>query len=432
MPVILGPDGPSLGGFVCPATIARAELWKIGQLKAGDTVRFVRFLGRRTPGGCALEVLRTLDAIGAGKTVPAPPFVRPAPGSRPAASPVLAESHGRDPDETVVYRRDGDDNVLVEYGPPVLELGLRLRAHALMQALERLAPRGIIDLTPGIRSLQVHYDPVVLPTPRLLELLRGIERDLPRLDEIEIASRIVHMPLSWEDQFVGRTLQVWNTHRATADFGDGKPYLLRFFDEIRFYPVEAGELLALREAFPYGKAHVPIEPSSFRYSTYRAWLGENTASIAAFKKTQQAAFVAERERWRAAGQDLVATAPLAATLDAERPAVPDGCFELASPVAGSVWKLAAGVGAHVRAGNPVIVVEAMKTEIAVSANASGTSTRCWSRLAQWSRRGKSSPSFRTRPPDGYAARGRRPPNPARRYGSSTRGQPGVTGACVGG
>ncbi len=30
MPVILGPDGPSLGGFVCPATIVDAELWKIG------------------------------------------------------------------------------------------------------------------------------------------------------------------------------------------------------------------------------------------------------------------------------------------------------------------------------------------------------------------------------------------------------------------
>ena len=40
MPVILGPDGPSLGGFVCPATIVRAELWKLGQLRPGDTVRF--------------------------------------------------------------------------------------------------------------------------------------------------------------------------------------------------------------------------------------------------------------------------------------------------------------------------------------------------------------------------------------------------------
>ena len=41
MPILLGPDGPSLGGFVCPATIIEAELWKMGQLKAGDVVRFV-------------------------------------------------------------------------------------------------------------------------------------------------------------------------------------------------------------------------------------------------------------------------------------------------------------------------------------------------------------------------------------------------------
>ena len=35
MPVILGPDGPSLGGFVCPVTVAADERWKLGQLAAG-------------------------------------------------------------------------------------------------------------------------------------------------------------------------------------------------------------------------------------------------------------------------------------------------------------------------------------------------------------------------------------------------------------
>lgn len=40
MPVILGPDGPSLGGFVCPVTVIEADLWQLGQLKAGDKVQF--------------------------------------------------------------------------------------------------------------------------------------------------------------------------------------------------------------------------------------------------------------------------------------------------------------------------------------------------------------------------------------------------------
>ena len=32
MPIVLMVDGPSLGGFVCPATILTTELWKMGQV----------------------------------------------------------------------------------------------------------------------------------------------------------------------------------------------------------------------------------------------------------------------------------------------------------------------------------------------------------------------------------------------------------------
>jgi urea carboxylase len=51
-------------------------------------------------------------------------------------------------------------------------------------------------------------------------------------------------------QFVGRTIQMWNRWHKTEDFA--QPWLLRHFDQIRFYPVEAGELLKLREQFPAG------------------------------------------------------------------------------------------------------------------------------------------------------------------------------------
>lgn len=40
MPIILTVDGPSLGGFVSLATIATSELWKIGQAKPHDYIRF--------------------------------------------------------------------------------------------------------------------------------------------------------------------------------------------------------------------------------------------------------------------------------------------------------------------------------------------------------------------------------------------------------
>ena len=40
MPVILTVDGPSLGGFVCAATIVSSELWKVGQVRPSDEIRF--------------------------------------------------------------------------------------------------------------------------------------------------------------------------------------------------------------------------------------------------------------------------------------------------------------------------------------------------------------------------------------------------------
>lgn len=42
MPIVLTVDGPSLGGFVCMATVPTTELWKIGQAMPGKKLRFKR------------------------------------------------------------------------------------------------------------------------------------------------------------------------------------------------------------------------------------------------------------------------------------------------------------------------------------------------------------------------------------------------------
>ncbi|MBC8132788.1 MAG: 5-oxoprolinase/urea amidolyase family protein, partial [Deltaproteobacteria bacterium] len=407
MPVILGPDGPSLGGFVCPATIVTADLWKIGQLKAGDKVVF-----RAVTLDEARHLSDQQNALIA-TLADGPSRVRP--NATPARAARSAAPHPRDavlfhvPETaerpSVAIRQDGDANLLVEYGPMVLDLALRFRVHALMAWLEEWRLPGIVDLTPGIRSLHVHYDDAVLPREKLLEALARAESELPATDQIEVPSRVVHLPLSWDDpatqlaiqkytqsvrpdapwcpsniefirringldsidqvrdivfaasylvlglgdvylgapvatptdprhrlvttkynpartwtpenavgiggaylcvygmegpggyQFVGRTCQMWNRSRQTADFTDGKPWLLRFFDQIRFFPVTEQELLTFRDEFPRGRVKLKVEPTTFRFAAYRAFLRENQASIDAFKGRQQAAFVAERERW---------------------------------------------------------------------------------------------------------------------------------------
>jgi urea carboxylase len=42
MPIIITVDGPSLGGFICLATVPTAELWKVGQAKGNDKIKFRR------------------------------------------------------------------------------------------------------------------------------------------------------------------------------------------------------------------------------------------------------------------------------------------------------------------------------------------------------------------------------------------------------
>ncbi len=467
MPVILGPDGPSLGGFVCPATIVEAEIWKMGQLKAGDLVRFRRLSAVQAE-ELRVQVERCVE------TLSSPLPDRPESVKEDA---VISNKPATNGAPAVVCRADGDRYLLIEYGPNVLDLNLRFRVHALEERLRAANLRGIIDITPGIRSLHIHYD-ARIRREELLEALDACERRIPDLDNITVESRVVHLPLSWDDpatqlairkymqsvrpdapwcpsniefirringlnsiddvyrivfgasylvlglgdvylgapvatpvdprhrlvttkynpartwtaensvgiggaylcvygmegpggyQFVGRTVQMWNTFHSTTEFPAGTPWLLRFFDELRFYPVSAQELLEIREGFPRGRYPLRIEPREFRLREYHAFLKSIKTEAEAFKKHQQAAFEAERERWAAAGQAEYIEPPEAVEPAAETD-VPEGCSPVRSPISASVWNVSVEAGQRVEAGQKLMILEAMKTEIAVTAPRAG-------------------------------------------------------------
>ncbi|MDX2274515.1 MAG: urea carboxylase [Hyphomonadaceae bacterium] len=468
MPIILGPDGPSLGGFVCPFVVIEADLWKVGQLAPGDTLRF-------TPVDEAQAAAARDEQDALFKPAKAQTSKR-----ADAATPILHELTARERPRAV-YRRQGDCNVLVEYGPLTLDIELRLRVHALMLMLEQLSLPGVLDVTPGVRSLQVHYDPRIVSQAQLIDTLADMEDRLGGLEDFSIPSRIVHLPLSWNDpairqtverymtavrddapwtpdniefirringlssiddvhrivfdasylvlglgdvylgapvatpldprhrlvttkynpartwtppnvvgiggaymciygmegpggyQLFGRTIQVWNSFRQTADFVDGKPWLLRFFDQIRFFPVTHEELTEWRRDFPNGRRKLKIEHSTFRLADYRRFLSENAASIAAFQTRREAAFRAERTEWEARGEfdRVAALVEDDSGADAPRIVLPEGWEAVESPLNGGVHAVKAAVGARVKKGEPVIVIEAMKAECEIGATTDG-------------------------------------------------------------
>jgi len=273
-PIILGPDGPSLGGFVCPAVVASGELWKLGQLRPGDTIRFVAVRESEAAG---------LDAQRSS------PRVRTAGGD--GDDGILGRLEACDDRPAVTYRRDGDANVLVEYGPMELDLALRMRIHALQEILAAHAPAGIVDITPGIRSLQVHTDPGVLKSRDLARLLRELELEVPPTHELVVPSRTVRLPLSWDDPATRLA-----TERYMAGVRDDAPWCpwniefirrvngLSSVDDVHRIVFDASYLvLGLGDVYLGAPVATPLDPRhrlvTTKYNPARTWTAENSVGI---------------------------------------------------------------------------------------------------------------------------------------------------------
>ncbi|MCB5274794.1 Biotin carboxylase [Arthrobacter sp. SO5] len=289
-PILLGPDGPSLGGFVCPVTVVTADRWKLGQLRPGDTVRFVPVKASRAPSARDLGPGRQLVLpgepgwSGASQTSAG---IRRGDGDDGVLGRV-PEGPGR---PAVTYRRSGDDNLLVEYGDMVLDLSLRARVHALHQHLEQLRMPGIVDLTPGIRSLQIKVDPSVLPAPRLLGLVQEIEAALPASSELVVPSRTVRLPLSWDDPATREAIQRYMA--GVRDDAPWCPWNIEFIRRINgldsvndvFDTVFDAEYLVLGLGDVYLGAPVatPLDPRhrlvTTKYNPARTWTPENAVGI---------------------------------------------------------------------------------------------------------------------------------------------------------
>ena len=471
-PVILTRDGPSLGGFVCPVTIAKAELWKVGQVKPGDRIRFYPMsvedaVAREKAMDRSIETLQTSVL---------PTFAMPSLADRDgvsAASLVSLPATCNTP--AIVYRQAGDNYILIEYGENVLDLALRLRVHVLMAHLRERAHPGIKELSPGVRSLQVRYDSRDISQQALVTLLLELETRIGDVSQMTVPSRIVHLPMAFEDsatldavsryadtvrasapwlpnnvdfiqringlpnreavketifdasylilglgdvylgapcavpvdprhrllsskynpartftaegtvgiggmymciygmdspggyQLVGRTLPIWNKFLKNDQFSVGEPWLLRFFDQVRFYPVSESELDSLREDFREGRAAIRIEETVFDFPAHLRFLEEHADDIAHFRQHQSTAFDAEVERWQRDEQQPVSES----LMPTDEVVVDEEALPVTADMNGNIWKVLVNPGDTVEAGQTLIIVEAMKMELAIHAPQAG-------------------------------------------------------------
>src|SRR5690606_201207 len=141
-------------------------------------------------------------------------------------------------------------------------------------------------------------------------------------------------------QFVGRTLQMWNRYRQTKEFK--QPWLLNFFDQIRFYEVSADELQTIRKNFPQGRYPLKIEESHFSLSEYQQFIEQNQSSIDSFTHQREKAFDEELSRRHTNGQFNYEQAE---TVEENHEAdLPDDAIRIDSSVSGSVWQTQVIIG----------------------------------------------------------------------------------------
>lgn len=312
-PVIVGPDGPSLGGFVVPAVVIGADRWQLGQLRPGDCVRLLpvtlaeaeqamadrRALLDRMIGAAAAARPVTGDTTTAAQSVSAPiptptrvPAGAPGPVGRPSppAQPLVELAPGGHTPKVTV-RLAGDRHVLIEAGPPEFDLTVRMWIHLLAGALRRAAPDGITEMVEGVRSLLVGVDDTVLRPMSLAGILADLAAQVPDPTAVVLEVREVTLPIAFDHPAAHEAMQRYQRSvYPDAPWGpDNVEFIRRIndladrdevFDIIR----EATYLVVgLGDVYLGAPVAVPIDPRhrlvTTKYSPARTWTPQNAVGI---------------------------------------------------------------------------------------------------------------------------------------------------------
>jgi allophanate hydrolase subunit 1 len=204
---------------------------------------------------------------------------------------VLARTEASGDRPTTTYRQAGDRFVLVELGEMALDLELRLRVHALDRWAHDHLGDGLVDVTPGVRSLLVQVDGDRLTVPRALAAMRRAEEEVVDVAEQAFPARTVHLPLSWDDPATREAIDRYVTGvRPDAPWC---PWNIEFIrrvngldtvEDVRRTVLDASYLvLGLGDVYLGAPVATPIDPRhrlvTTKYNPARTWTPENAVGI---------------------------------------------------------------------------------------------------------------------------------------------------------
>ncbi|PGG97465.1 urea carboxylase [Helicocarpus griseus UAMH5409] len=232
-PCIFPVDCPDFGGFVSSTTIVKGDYWRLGQMKAGDTLKY-----RRVTLEDALALRRQVESFIEGIVQCCSGKAKfedlsllrydNLPKSKYSADAIRAVVHRIEENgkkqPLVSYRQGGDDYILIDYGHGAFDLNHRCRVTALIKALRE--GKGEITFSTGLigtvgcgNSLSLYYDGLKIPQKKLIDYLCKLEIELGDLSQAKMPSRLFKLPLTFESKRQTAALQRYmETQRPYASY----------------------------------------------------------------------------------------------------------------------------------------------------------------------------------------------------------------------
>ncbi|EHY53480.1 hypothetical protein HRR83_003686 [Exophiala dermatitidis] len=232
-PCLFPVDAPDFGGFVSATTIVKADYWRMGQMKAGNKLRFRR-ISYEDAIALRKEVESFLERIheacnGKAKFEDISPLkyegLPPSTQNKGWERAVIHQIPEKGNQPLVSYRQGGDDFILIDYGHGSFDLNYRCRAVALYRKLKE--GRGEISFENGVlhtgmasgNSLTIYFDSLKVPRQKMMEHLLNLETELGDLSEAKFPSRKYKLPITFESERQKQSIQRYiETQRPYASY----------------------------------------------------------------------------------------------------------------------------------------------------------------------------------------------------------------------
>ncbi|KAK5072132.1 hypothetical protein LTR64_004090 [Lithohypha guttulata] len=232
-PCLFPVDAPDFGGFLSSVTIIKADWWRVGQMKAGNKLRFHRIsyddaIAKRQ------EIENFLDSIEKcckgqaqfGDVSALKYQGLPQSGENGGWESAVIHQIKEEANQPLVsYRQGGDDFLLVDYGHGSFDLNYRCRAVTLYKKLREA--EGQISFNNGSlnvgmpcgNSLMLHFNSLKVRRPELLEYLIKLESEIGDLSEAKFPGRKYKLPITFKNKAQEESLKRYmETQRPYASY----------------------------------------------------------------------------------------------------------------------------------------------------------------------------------------------------------------------